>query len=481
MKIDVGGGLWHNATFRFPKTLAMPPPSNLSRRARIGARFRRRGFTLIEIALAMAVIGLLLGATAMSSRMLEERRQIKREMERLQRVSDAVVGYALRNRTRERVIKFVVRESPHLEWAFRLPAGRPYLPCPDWDGDGYEDRWPGGANGFTQGVEIKPDLTVRATISEGNFPNPDDRQLTWFVINRFGGWQAWRPYGDCWSVKGAVPWRTLGVEPSDGWGNRHTYFADPVFSSAIFGFDRQTVADIYDSRVPFAQGVNRSQRLQIGGCPATVCNGGHTKGNACARHGESGAAFQTGECAWRELDGLILKAGAMAEEDIIPALRSSGSKSFAEGAITDGLPFVLVSHGPNGRFAVNHWATLEDPFDNLGFRRPVCNYPAWAENVNLGVLPISPHAVSEEERGLLHEAVNGNRPSSGVGCPRLLGEGADRRFSLGYSFFVWQPPAIGDKSDFDDLLLWKTRGELTAAIHGRIPRLPHMAIPYFPE
>ena len=54
-------------------------------------------------------------------------------------------------------------------------------------------------------------------------------------------------------------------------------------------------------------------------------------------------------------------------------------------------------------------------------------------------------------------------------------------FHLVYSFFVWQPPAIGDKSDFDDLLVWKTRGELTAAIHGRIPRLPHMAIPYFPE
>ena len=202
----------------------------------------------------MAVIGLLLGASAMTSRMLEERRQLKDELARMERVSDAVVGYALRNRTRERVIKFVTRELPHAEWAFHLPAGRPYLPCPDWDGDGYEDRWPGGANGFVQGMEIKPDLTVTATI--GVIRRPFTRSPltwialqeagTWVPLNEFGEWGEWLPYGECRVAKGAVPWRTLGVEPSDGWGNRHTYFADPVFSNAIFGFDRQTIADGYD-------------------------------------------------------------------------------------------------------------------------------------------------------------------------------------------------------------------------------------------
>ena len=42
----------------------------------------------------------------------------------------------------------------------------------------------------------------------------------------------------------------FGGSPTDGWGNRHTYFADPLFSNAIFGFDRQTIADIYDQRIP---------------------------------------------------------------------------------------------------------------------------------------------------------------------------------------------------------------------------------------
>ena len=40
---------------------------------RLTTRSRRRGFTLVEIAIAMVVIGLLLGATAVTSRHLEEK------------------------------------------------------------------------------------------------------------------------------------------------------------------------------------------------------------------------------------------------------------------------------------------------------------------------------------------------------------------------------------------------------------------------
>ena len=461
---------------------------------RTGKRAGRRGFTLVEIALAMAVIGLLLGATVMSSRALEERRQVKMEMERLQRVSDAVVGYALRNRTRERVIKFVAWELPHVEWAFRLPAGRPYLPCPDWNGDGYEDRWPGGANGFAQGVEIKPDLTVTATI--GVSLSRGGAYLVWVDLDEHAAWDSrfhygWRPYGECRISKGAVPWRTLGVEPSDSWGNRHTYFADPVFSNAIFGFDRQTVADIYNPRIPIAPGmtISRREREQLDHCPASICNGGLSEGYACAGHG--------GDCRWRlnisVLPELILKAGGVADTNIHPASGSSRSKRFDAGQVTDGLPFVLVSHGPNGRFAVNHWATLNDPIDDGGFMRPICNHYAWSEDGDFGprihiqINPVSPtHIVSTENIALLYEAANGNRLPSGMDCPPLLGDvaGADflnRGLGLNTSFFVWQPPGIGDRNDFDDLLLWKTREELTAVVHGRIPRLPHMAIPYFPE
>ena len=47
---------------------------------RLTTRSRRRGFTLVEIAIAMVVIGLLLGASAWMSRALDERRQLQREM-----------------------------------------------------------------------------------------------------------------------------------------------------------------------------------------------------------------------------------------------------------------------------------------------------------------------------------------------------------------------------------------------------------------
>ena len=217
-------------------------------------RSRRRGFTLVEIAIAMVVIGLLLGATAVTSRHLEEKRQLQREMQRLETVRDAIVGYAIRNRTRERVLKVVPWFGPKGNWEFRLPAGRPYLPCPDYDGDGYEDRTPHWA--FSQGVEVNPDLAVTVTV--GELAPPWNGHLTW---TQDSGDPVAHPYGECRVERGGVPWRTLGVEPSDGWGNRHTYFADPIFSNAIFGFDRQTVADIYDPRVPSDPGYGPSLRV----------------------------------------------------------------------------------------------------------------------------------------------------------------------------------------------------------------------------
>ena len=110
---------------------------------------KRRGFTLIEIAIAMVVIGVLLGAVVPTMRALEERRQFKNENSRMETIRDAIIGYAIRNRTRARTIEFVPLYRPDFapdftlpSRTFHLPAGRPYLPCPDWDGDGYEDRFP---------------------------------------------------------------------------------------------------------------------------------------------------------------------------------------------------------------------------------------------------------------------------------------------------------------------------------------------------
>ena len=483
-----GGGMWYNSVMRG----VVPTELN-----RLTTRSRQRGFTLIEIAIAMVVIGLLLGASAWLSRALDERRQLQREMQRLEIVRDAIVGYAIRNRTRERILKVVPWFGPKGSWEFRLPAGRPYLPCPDFDGDGYEDRVPLWA--FPQGMEANPDLAVTVTI--GELAPPWNGHLTW---TQYEG--SVHPYGECRVSRGGVPWRTLGVDPSDGWGNRHTYFADPVFSNSIFGFDRQTVADIYDPRVPSAPGYGPSLRhfkhvlsersnpsmltappsppeSEIGfhnrSCPAAICIGN----SACepAQHG----AFETLEdirrCAWRlsadPENPTIFKGGLVTTEDI------PGRKYYPAGSVVDGLPFVLASHGPNGRYAVNHWATLRNRNrGDLGFAIPICN-PAW-QTVHDDIFRV-PNIPAEDRIQHLETANAARMSFGGVNashdfCSPIDADFAGKSVLYNPASFVWQPPGVGDASDFDDLIAWHTRGELTAEIRGNIPRLPKMQFAYFP-
>ena len=461
-------------------------------------RTRQRGFTLVEIAIAIGVVGLLLAASAWMARALEERRQIEREMQRLEIVRDAIVGYAIRNRTRERVLKVVPWFGPGGEWEFRLPAGRPYLPCPDFDGDGYEDRMPREA--FPHGIEVKSDLMVTVTV--GELAPPWNGALTW--TQNASGFPWAHPYGECRVSRGTVPWRTLGVDPSDGWGNRHTYFADSVFSNAIFGFDRQTVADIYDPRVPSAPGYEAALRhfkvptsdniLLVDltdppnflsfdvppyarNCPAAICVGD----SGCEPTQSSPVARDFSRCAWRNPNSFpgrvktVFKAGLVAAEKI-----SDGRKPHPAGSVTDGLPFVLVSHGPNGRNAVNHWATLQNRLPRIsGFFYPICNRASQSD----GTIPTFSDILSSD-RVQHFEMANAARRTTGLivdsGC---FSGGGNFGVGVGVNYnpgsFVWQPPGISDGSDFDDLLLWGTRGELSAWVPGNIPLLPPMVMAYF--
>ena len=481
-------------------------------RARAGARLCRRGFTLVELAIALTVVGILMGGALIPMRALEERRQLREETRRMESARDAVVGYALRHRTRERAVRFAPRDNPRLAREFPLPAGRPYLPCPDWDGDGFEDRFPEGANGFMQGMEVNPGL-MTVTVTIGAAESGDS--LLWAGDDGSSA----RPYGECMVSRGTIPWRTLGIEPSDGWGNRHTYYVDAVFSNAIFGFDDQTVGDVFDPRVPDSPGCSPALRHGMdivdasridALCPAAICDGlrspdclnfavaDFTSGYGCERKIDNprnaGArnvrrvgedeltAGQTAEGRER-VRGLILKGGAVAKERISSA--TPGGRVFRPGDATDGLPFVIVSHGPNGRFAVNHWSSLFNPVNDEGEPSPICNPP------NLGSSQISdpPLAESRHGRAMIHEAINGTRlsPDKQRGsrrCSRVFYEitllGSRVQFSGRESSFVWEPPGVAGDNEFDDLLLWMTREELTTAMTGSIPGLPKMHIAYLP-
>ena len=443
--------------------------------------FRQRGFTLVELAIALAVVGLVLGATLIPLRALDEIRRVKDEQRRLEVVRDAIVGYALRHRTRARTIRFeydpvgytLLRRTPHSAREFRLPAGRPYLPCPDWDGDGFEDRHPehpggfGGAGGFAQGMEVSPGRTVTTQFT-GPFPHQDE-PLEWnprpLLLEFFvDGAPYGAPYGECRMSRGAVPWRTLGVSPTDGWGNRHTYFVDPVFSNAMFGFDRQTIADIYDPRFPRVPGMGPVLRLIRGlhffadqfasqfifspvslilDCPAAVCDSGRSAPGDCADHNINGHPIIE-DCGWTRHQTLMLKAGAATREKI-----DDGWRIYPPGSVADGLPFVLVSHGPNGHFAVNHWATLNRPADSKDRLSPVCNISA----AKFTAAPVPFHSVSALDRALVREALNGARLSpSDESCPPMFRSDIGNSKRQNFSFFVWEPPGTAGTAPLDDLL-----------------------------
>lgn len=87
-------------------------------------------------------------------------------------------------------------------YAMRKPAGEPYLPCPD-DGTG---------------------------LMEGD--------------------EGSRDAGRCLHTRGKLPWRTLGVESADAWGNRYTYAVTRDFTndrsmlSVNPGFDENASGDL---------------------------------------------------------------------------------------------------------------------------------------------------------------------------------------------------------------------------------------------
>ena len=133
---------------------------------------RSKGFSLVELAVALAIIALLLaGALIPLSTQIDVRSgaDTQRSMESIR---EAIFGFAQAN-------------------------GR--LPCP--------------ANGGT------PAGTVDTT----TWPAP--------ITGIAAGAEQWDPNNNrCYIAFGVVPWTTLGVAETDAWGRRFTYRVSPVFS-----------------------------------------------------------------------------------------------------------------------------------------------------------------------------------------------------------------------------------------------------------
>jgi len=114
-----------------------------------------RGFTLIEMAIVLVIVTILIGGLAMPLSAQIQARRIAETKKTLEEAREAIVGFA------------------------RTRGGTLYLPCPDTDGNGIENRSGSGC----------------------------DEQVGW------------------------LPWITLGTAEQDAWGNHLRYEVDPAFST----------------------------------------------------------------------------------------------------------------------------------------------------------------------------------------------------------------------------------------------------------
>ncbi len=130
-----------------------------------------RGFTLVELAIVLVIVSLLAGGLVLAVGAQNEQRQRSETQALLQEGREALLGFAASHYAAD---------------------GKPYLPCPDTDNDGMENR----------------------------------------VANA------------CSNAEGRFPWSTLGLAPLDAWGNRVRYRVHSSFSRSDVGFTLSSAGDL---------------------------------------------------------------------------------------------------------------------------------------------------------------------------------------------------------------------------------------------
>lgn len=135
------------------------------------AFIRQRGFTLTEMAVVLVIVALLVGGMILPLSAQQDLRYVAETQKQLNDIGEALYGYAASHAAGD---------------------GRPFLPCPDTDGNGTENR--GGAV--------------------------------------------------CTNQEGTLPWADLGLARQDAWGNAFRYRVAPAFSNSGTGFTLMSAGDI---------------------------------------------------------------------------------------------------------------------------------------------------------------------------------------------------------------------------------------------
>ena len=380
---------------------------------------RLRGFNLVEIMIILVVVGLLASAALIPLWSLNKNADYDEELRRMETIRTAIFGYATRHRTRAGAAAVVslLNESAR---TFSLPAGRPFLPCPDISGDGYEDRENADITGFSA---FSISLTTFA------LTDPMD------AVSE----SAVRDFRRCESPRGALPWRTLGVPPADRWGNLYTYYVDDVFADAQTGFNENAAIDIYDPRMRVTVNATATPLYGLRDAPPLVL---------C---GNAESCFGTA--------ALTLVAGRQAD-----AAFSLLFRDFAATEVVDGASFAVVSHGENGTGAAKYEVNL--PARPVGVSGLICSSPIAGASGSM-----SPNLDAPAPEAFNFPFVRAAMAGE-VMCLTPQVGGADVPDGFLIAGISRTNSGIGvPGSAFDDIVVWASRDELVDVMYsgGALP------------
>lgn len=174
----------------------------------------QRGFTLIELAIVLVIMTILIGGLAMPLSAQIQARRIAETKKTLEEAREAIIGYAMRNRT-----------NATCKCTYSANPGNPPIVT----------AAPAACMSFCPVAVAGDDVEKTITVSTGHrLPCPN--------VNGDGTEPA-RDAGRCPEPEGFFPWVTLGTANQDAWGNRLRYAVTDAFSNST-GFSNSDEGDL---------------------------------------------------------------------------------------------------------------------------------------------------------------------------------------------------------------------------------------------
>ena len=395
---------------------------------------QKRGFSLVELSIVIVIMMILSSYLAANYFTVSQARGEQEVRGRMDQINEAILNYAATHKTGGRDVDVInnrgaTAQSPAVRIRWRLPSGRPYLPCPDITGDGYEDRVPPTPNPIM--IDINRDIGL----GRGSYP-----------LETTGG---------CHSDRGALPWRTLDVPETDSWGNRFTYRVMPAFSNALTGFDQHARADTVPYRPLATLALNIVRPSDIEQANATYSNAASPPSPWTANlmiHQGPSLICDDAPCPGSSSETIVgtVFATSPPQRHIANFADFNGVvlANFTSGSAADGVPFVVVSHGRNGYGAIR---------GGNGEEFYCIPFPPGSRN--------NTRFLAEKQNALWFTAINLPRRAEGAfSC--AMPQGTTDYNGVGFVSVPVHAPADGDQG-FDDIVRWLSVEEIVKGLAKR--------------